>query len=641
VHNAGLGLANDFTITSAQPRIIGNSNGLLINFQLIGSEAGTNVAVSPSLTMDLGAIPPDGDAVGVWLMTSTLEGAFISYSATFQHVDSLGATNVSLVDSVKIHEMNHIVRITVPSDDGIPDFLVNDTTNVDALPNNLYSSAGPVFPVISLTNNITVTGVPSATQSNVTLSVPAPAGWVYMQFPDPSAGTMTIASVQRSDGVNLLVGPNVWQTPERIHMIPPQPQSLVHLLDYDSTGSYTITYGAAVSPPSVTTLAGVATNNVAAILNALVNPNNGVTTVYFRWGATTNYNNQTPNVVVSEGLGSLQDVSYYLEGLQPNTTYHYQAVAYNTAGTVVGADVSFTTPLVPLPIITPVGPFVMAVGNTLSITNQANSPVIFSLDASDPAGCFITPDGIFTWTPACEQGSTTNEITIWANVIQNPATSNSMTFQVTVGECVQVSLGSAALETGQSACVPVKLVSTVALSDLQVTLVFPSNHLGNWTISSTNLAVGAALVRTSTVSGLQFELSALAGRTLQGPATLAELCFEALGTHSAFVPLTVANLTATEADGQPVGNAAGIPGVVTVVAAEPLLQASLGSNAMPVITLYGVPGQSYVVQSASSLKGTNWQTAFSFQQTNVVQIFLGSGGTNPASQFFRAYKQGH
>jgi hypothetical protein len=27
-------------------------------------------------------------------------------------------------------------------DDGIPDFLVNDTTNVDALPNNVYSSAG-------------------------------------------------------------------------------------------------------------------------------------------------------------------------------------------------------------------------------------------------------------------------------------------------------------------------------------------------------------------------------------------------------------------------------------------------------------------------------------------------------------------
>ena len=90
--------------------------------------------------------------------------------------------------------MNHIVRITVPADDGIPDFLVNDTTNVDALPDNVYSSAGPVFPVTSLTN-VTVNGTLSGTQSNVTATVSAPAGLCIFEFPDPSAGAMTIASV--------------------------------------------------------------------------------------------------------------------------------------------------------------------------------------------------------------------------------------------------------------------------------------------------------------------------------------------------------------------------------------------------------------------------------------------------------------
>jgi hypothetical protein len=52
--------------------------------------------------MDLGAIPPGGDTTGLWLMTLTLEGAFVSYSATFQHVDAPGATNTSLVNSVRI-----------------------------------------------------------------------------------------------------------------------------------------------------------------------------------------------------------------------------------------------------------------------------------------------------------------------------------------------------------------------------------------------------------------------------------------------------------------------------------------------------------------------------------------------------------
>ena len=206
VHNVGLGLADDFTITSAQPKIIANSNDLLIAFQLIGSQAGTNESPSPSLTMDLGSIPPGGNVTGEWLMTSTLEGAFVSYNATFKHVNALGVTNSSLVNSVRIHEMNHIVRVTAPDDDGIPDFLVNDTTNIDALPDNVYSSAGPVFPVTSLTN-VTVNGTLSGTQSNITVTVSAPLGWVCLQFPDPSSGSMTIASVRRSDGVNLLVGP--------------------------------------------------------------------------------------------------------------------------------------------------------------------------------------------------------------------------------------------------------------------------------------------------------------------------------------------------------------------------------------------------------------------------------------------------
>jgi hypothetical protein len=37
--------------------------------------------------------------------------------------------------------MNHIVRITVPEDDGIPGFLVNDPTNIEGLPDDVFSIA--------------------------------------------------------------------------------------------------------------------------------------------------------------------------------------------------------------------------------------------------------------------------------------------------------------------------------------------------------------------------------------------------------------------------------------------------------------------------------------------------------------------
>jgi hypothetical protein len=640
VHNDGRGSCDDFTITSAQPQIIANSNGLLISFQLIGSQAGTNQFVSPSLTMDLGAIPPESAATGVWLMTSSLEGAFISYSATFQEVNALGATNISLVNSVAIHEMNHIVRITVPSDDGIPDFLVNDTTNIDALPNNVYSSTGPVFAVTSLTN-VTVTGTPSPSQSNITASLTAPAGFVYFEFPDPGQGTMTIGSVTRSDGVNLLVGPNVWQTPERDHMLPPQPQNLVHIFDYNSTGSYTITYGPVVTVPSVTTLQGVSTNPGVATLNCLVNPNNGITTVYYQWGGTTNYTNVTSSVSLTESLNTPQDAAIVLEELLPNTTYHFQAVAANSAGTSFGGDVAVTTPLVSPPVITQATNETIAVGQRLAFVNQANTPVNYSLDPGDPAGCAITTNGIFTWAPSCEQGSSINQIKIWATDIQYPMVSNSMTFQVTVGDCIELSIGSVAVQSGQSACVPVTLVgASVPLGDIQFTLQFPPNRLTNWSISSTDIAVGAAVLTSSSASQAQFEVRALTGKFLQAPANIAQICFQALGAHSGFVPMVVTNMQGTETNGALAGAASVTPGTVTIVAVEPLLQAASSTRSNIMLTLYGNPGSNYVIQSSTTLSNNDWHAAMSTTPGSVaIQINIGTGGTNAPVRFFRAYQQ--
>jgi len=636
VHNDGLGVCDDFTITSAQPTIIANSNGLLIAFELIGSQAGTNQMPSPSLTMDLGSIPAGDDVTGLWLMTSTLEGAFISYSATFSHVNALGTTNTSLVNSVKIHAMNHIVRITVPDDDGIPDFLVNDTTNVDALPDDVYSSTGPVFPVTSLTNVI-VYGSPSVTQSNITITVSAPPGWAYLQFPDPSGGAMTIASVQRSDGVSLLVGPNVWQTPQRIHMLPPQSQALVHLFDYNSTGSYTITYGSAVTAPTVTTLAAVATNSVSATLNALVNPDNGDTTVYFQWGLTTNYSGITPPISLTQSLDTPQDASLLLEGLQPNATYHYQAVAENNAGTSFGGDVTFTTPLVTPPVITQAPYVTIAVGQNLVVTNNANTPVTWSLDPVCPAGSSIDTNGIFQWTPACDQGSTTNIVTLWATDVQYPSVSNHMTFLVTVGDCVELSAGSVALLTGQDACIPIDLQSSsLPLNDLQFTLRFPANQVADLSISSTNDNVGAAIMISSSPTQAVFSVTALTGRSLQGPANIANVCFQASGQHSAFVPLTLAGIQGTSSSRTLVGNSGGSPGQLVLVAGQPLLQAGLGTNnSTLVITLYGAPGSNYVLQTVSALGG-NWQSNSTITLSNIITPIVVGVATN-GSQFYRAY----
>jgi hypothetical protein len=281
----------------------------------------------------------------------------------------------------------------------------------------------------------------------------------------------------------------------------------------------------------------------------------------------------------------------------------------------------------------------IAVGQHLIVTNQANAQVTFSLDPVDPRGSAITTNGLFTWTPACEQGSSTNIVTIWATDVQYPTVSNSMTFLVTVGDCLQLSVGSAALPSGQSACVPVNLNSSLPLNTVQFALLFPTNQITGLSISSTNLAVGAAILLSSSSSQALFSVSALSGRLLQGPANIAQICFEASGAHSGFVPLTLTSVQGTKSNGSLVGNSSGAAGQVALVAAEPLLQAGLGTNSTFYLMLYGIPGSNYVIQSSPALIGNQWQSQMSMRLSNVANSIVVGGSSNPPVQFYRAYRQ--
>jgi hypothetical protein len=141
VRNNGAGDARNFRITSAQPEIVENEKGLLIDFKIIATEvAGQNM--TPTLTANFGTIPAGGISVARWLMTSTLQGLFINYSATFEHLDGQGNPRLSLIDEVRIHEMIRLVQAGAPFADGKPDFLVNDRADLRDLPDTLWLSDG-------------------------------------------------------------------------------------------------------------------------------------------------------------------------------------------------------------------------------------------------------------------------------------------------------------------------------------------------------------------------------------------------------------------------------------------------------------------------------------------------------------------
>ncbi|HTD66094.1 MAG TPA: CARDB domain-containing protein, partial [Candidatus Limnocylindria bacterium] len=145
IDNVGYGAARSLKLTSGQPEILDNAKGLLIDFKILGTQL-ENQSLTPSLEVDFGRIDPLSNKVARWLFTSTLQGSFTNYAASFQHVDALGNPRLSLVRGTEIHELNRIVQADRTFQDGRPDLLVNDAPDSDLLPDTLYLSDGSIVP---------------------------------------------------------------------------------------------------------------------------------------------------------------------------------------------------------------------------------------------------------------------------------------------------------------------------------------------------------------------------------------------------------------------------------------------------------------------------------------------------------------
>lgn len=79
VRNTGRGDARNLSIASAQPEIVENEKGLLVDFRITGAKVGAEAA-KPSLTVALGDILPGGTKVAEWTMLCSLMGTFREYN---------------------------------------------------------------------------------------------------------------------------------------------------------------------------------------------------------------------------------------------------------------------------------------------------------------------------------------------------------------------------------------------------------------------------------------------------------------------------------------------------------------------------------------------------------------------------------
>ena len=104
---------------------------------------------------------------------------------------------------------------------------------------------------------------------------------------------------------------------------------------------------ATAAAPAATTTGAEAITSSGARLVGTVDPNGEATTYYFEYGRTTRYGSRTPDASAGSG-GSPRRVTAIVDGLQPNTVYHFRLVAANPSGVNSGADRTFRTDRQPL-----------------------------------------------------------------------------------------------------------------------------------------------------------------------------------------------------------------------------------------------------------------------------------------------------
>lgn len=247
VKNNGYAVAKNLKIDSAQPKIIENNQGLLINFLLTGSYV-NDAPVANTLLINFGDIAPNTSKMGRWNMETTLAGKFTEFTAKFSHADELGGALTSILQATNAHFLIRDVKVDLPGRDQVRDFLANDGDVI-----RVYESDGPDTLVTDRSGVATLT--PSASvggNAGFQLTFPATAGFSYVKLPDPFRGSKALGKITRSDAKELLAD-NVWLSKTRNEQTK-QWEYWVNFFDVNSTGSYTTEFQTptpAATPPAL------------------------------------------------------------------------------------------------------------------------------------------------------------------------------------------------------------------------------------------------------------------------------------------------------------------------------------------------------------------------------------------------------
>ena len=443
IENRGAGVAHDLSITSGQPEIIDNEKGLMIDFQIIATEvSGQNL--SPGLTAQFGDIAPGEIKVGRWIMTSTLQGLFTDYSAEFEHVNDLGNERLSLIESVEIHETVHQIEALGALDDGKPDFLVNDAPDAFDYPDTIHLSDGSTVSVTVLD----VATVPAPIEGALSVSLSAPgmgAGWTYLRIPDPGNGNFRLISVTRSDGLSIPLDVNFWTTDRTFIGQGHQPirENILHLVDLNSTGTYTLNYSIRPTPDTTPPTSSISTL-----------PDDSSELIELAWIGTDDSGVVGYDIYVSTDGGPFElwlenttDTAALFEGVF-GSSYSFISIASDAANNQepdksLGEATTEVTLVNQAPELELIPDLAVDEGGQIHYQVVATDPdtplslLRFALDSTDPSINIDPISGILRWSTTENDGTTTIEITVSVTDGAPTPLTDSQSLTITVNETNQ------------------------------------------------------------------------------------------------------------------------------------------------------------------------------------------------------------
>jgi hypothetical protein len=381
--------------------------------------------------------------------------------------------------------------------------------------------------------------------------------------------------------------------------------------------------------------------------------------------ATNAYQRRLSQARLRQESQNLGFTEVRVSGCIPQTTYYYRLGVNGPNGPVAAWPASGPLPsvttaqqngfvadslqlLLEVSPATPPGSIIL-----LSTTNTpgvlaavvgdgaASNQVFFSLsDLLAAAGTTnLAPLGVQEFT-AMELGSGTGSVVPETYDLNFTSTFNvGVQSQLTLGAYVNLAVGLAAVQAGQSGSVPIQLLYGSGITNLTLALQLPTGDFSSLSVELVSSQLNSASLRVVNSGLVSINFGAGYGQNLQGAQELAQLNFTVVTNHaSAFLPLKPLVQQAVNADGSLTTDFQPQAGQLVIIGRQPVLQALPATpEGARSLALYGNPGTNYQLQASTDLGNPEaWHNILSIPMTNLTQIISGLD-TNPPAIFYRAY----